>query len=45
LEVLTPGITRRAFNETGTAYDEVKYLEGLRKKGSTLLNYVANHPA
>lgn len=31
--------------KTRTAYDEVKYLEGLRKKGSTLLNYAANHPA
>ena len=28
-----------------TAYDEVKYLEGLRKKGSSLLNYAANNPA
>ena len=28
-----------------TAYDEVKYLEGLRQKGSTLLNYAANNPA
>ncbi|MFN2454514.1 MAG: IS110 family transposase [Pyrinomonadaceae bacterium] len=28
-----------------TPYDEVKYLEGLRKKGSMLLNYAANHPA
>ena len=27
-----------------TAYDEVKYLEGLRKKGSSLLNYAANNP-
>jgi hypothetical protein len=31
--------------KTRTAYDEVKYLEGLRKKGSTLLNYAANNPA
>jgi transposase len=31
--------------KTRCAYDEVKYLEGLRKKGSSLLNYVANHPA
>lgn len=31
--------------QTRTAYDEVKYLEGLRKKGSSLLNYAANHPA
>jgi len=31
--------------KTRTAYDEVKYLEGLRKKGSSLLNYVANNPA
>lgn len=31
--------------QTRTAYDEVKYLEGLRKKGSCLLNYAANHPA
>jgi hypothetical protein len=30
---------------TRTAYDEVKYLEGLRKKGSSLLNYAANNPA
>lgn len=28
-----------------TAYDEVKYLEGLRRKGSPLLNYAANNPA
>jgi transposase len=28
-----------------TAYNEVKYLEGLRKKGSSLLNYAANNPA
>jgi transposase len=31
--------------KTRTVYDEVKYLEGLRKKGSTLLNYAANNPA
>lgn len=31
--------------KTRTAYDEVKYLEGLRKKGSSLLNYAANNPA
>lgn len=31
--------------KTRTAYDEVKYLEGLRKKGSPLLNYAANTPA
>ena len=31
--------------KTRTAYDEVKYLEGLRRKGSSLLNYAANHPA
>jgi transposase len=31
--------------KTRTPYDEVKYLEGLRKKGSGLLNYAANHPA
>ncbi len=30
---------------TRTAYDEVKYLESLRKKGSPLLNYAANNPA
>jgi transposase len=28
-----------------TAYDEVKYLEGLRQKRSSLLNYAANNPA
>jgi transposase len=28
-----------------TAYDEVKYLDGLRKKGSSLLNYAAQNPA
>ena len=27
-----------------TAYDEVKYLEGLRRKGSSLLSYAANNP-
>lgn len=31
--------------KTRTAYDEVKYLEGLRKKGSSLLNYAAQNPA
>lgn len=31
--------------KTRTAYDEVKYLAGLRKKGSSLLNYAANNPA
>ncbi|MDT5271825.1 MAG: hypothetical protein QOH49_4011, partial [Acidobacteriota bacterium] len=25
--------------------DEVKYLESLRRKGSSLLTYAANHPA
>ena len=30
--------------QTQTPYDEVKYLEGLRKKGSSLLSYAANHP-
>jgi transposase len=30
--------------QTKTAYDEVKYLDGLRKKGSSLLNYAANNP-
>jgi len=28
-----------------TTYDEVKYLESLRRKGSSLLNYAANNPA
>jgi transposase len=28
-----------------TAYDEVKYLECLRRNGSSLLNYAANNPA
>ena len=28
-----------------TAYDEVKYLESLRRKGSSLLTYAANNPA
>ncbi len=28
-----------------TAYDEVKYLESLRRKGSSLLKYAANNPA
>jgi hypothetical protein len=31
--------------KTRTAYDEVKYLEGRCKKGSSLLNYAANNPA
>lgn len=31
--------------KTRTAYDEVRYLENLRKKGSSLLNYAANNPA
>jgi transposase len=31
--------------KTRTPYDEVKYLEGLRKKGSSLLDYAANNPA
>jgi transposase len=31
--------------KTRTAYDEVKYLAGLRKKGSSLLNYAAQNPA
>jgi transposase len=31
--------------QTRTAYDEVKYLESLRKKGSSLLSYAANNPA
>lgn len=31
--------------QTRTVYDEVKYLEGLRSKGSSLLNYAANNPA
>jgi len=31
--------------QTRTAYDEVKYLESLRRKGSTLLAYAANNPA
>ncbi len=31
--------------QSRTAYDEVKYLEGLRKKGSTLLSYAANNSA
>ncbi|MDT5268656.1 MAG: hypothetical protein QOH49_3168, partial [Acidobacteriota bacterium] len=26
-------------------YDEVKYLESLRRKGSPLLSYAATHPA
>lgn len=31
--------------QTRTAYDEVKYLEGLRQKGSSLLNFAAQNPA
>jgi transposase len=31
--------------KTRAPYDEVKYLEGLRKKGSSLLNYAAQNPA
>jgi transposase len=31
--------------QTRTAYDEVKYLESLRRKGSPLLTYAANNPA
>lgn len=31
--------------QTRTKYDEVKYLEGLRRKGSSLLTYAANNPA
>lgn len=31
--------------QTRTAYDEVQYLESLRRKGSPLLNYAANNPA
>jgi transposase len=31
--------------KTRTHYDEVKYLEGLRQKGSSLLNYAAQNPA
>jgi transposase len=31
--------------KTRTPYDEVKYLAGLRKKGSSLLNYAAQNPA
>jgi hypothetical protein len=31
--------------KTRTPYDEVKYLKGLRKKGSSLLDYAANNPA
>lgn len=30
--------------QTKTEYDEVKYLENLRKKGSPLLSYAANNP-
>jgi transposase len=31
--------------QTRTAYDEVKYLESLRRKGSPLLTYAASNPA
>ena len=31
--------------KTRTVYDEVKYLERLRQKGSSLLNYAAQNPA
>jgi transposase len=31
--------------QTRTPYDEVKYLESLRKKGSPLLNFAAQNPA
>ncbi len=31
--------------QTRTEYNEVKYLENLRKKGSPLLSYAANNPA
>ncbi len=31
--------------QTRTAYDEVKYLDSLRKKGSSLLSYAAQNPA
>lgn len=31
--------------QTRTAYDEVKYLESLRRKGSSLLTYAAQNPA
>ena len=31
--------------KTRTPYDEVKYLDGLRQKGSSLLNYAASHSA
>jgi hypothetical protein len=30
--------------QTHTPYNEVKYLECLRKKGSSLLTYAANNP-
>ena len=30
--------------QTRTVYNEVKYLESLRKKGSPLLSYAANNP-
>jgi len=31
--------------KTRTAYDEVKYLDGLRRKGLSLLNYAAQDPS
>jgi transposase len=31
--------------QTRTVYDEVRYLESLRRKGSSLLTYAANNPA
>ena len=31
--------------QTRTVYDEVQYLESLRRKGSSLLSYAANNPA
>jgi hypothetical protein len=31
--------------KTRTPYDEVKYLDSLRKKGSTLLSFAAQNPA
>ena len=31
------------FWKSRTAYDEMKYLEGLRKKGSSLRSYAANN--
>lgn len=37
-------IIHRCWQERA-AYDEVKYLESLRRKGSSLLSYAANNPA